>query len=74
MATIDVREESSEVTAITFYSLSGPDFHNLAAKITKQRSGVIISDGSDFVVVENQLHAMNLIKALNKAVELGWLK
>ena len=35
---------------------------------------VKISDGLGFVLVESAEHARNLQKALDKAIEIGWLK
>lgn len=33
-----------------------------------------ISDGAEEVVINSKEHAFNLIKALEKAIELGWVK
>lgn len=39
-----------------------------------RKGAVKIMDGADFVVIKDIEHADNLIKALQKAKDLGWLK
>lgn len=75
MATIDIREEQdNNVDEVVFWdatNISGTCF--VSNKITNT-THVRIEDEDNYVIIENKQHAENLIKALHKAVELGWLK
>lgn len=71
MATIDIRkEQDSEIDLIKFSS------DNLFQSITKGRYGVYFcdSDGDAVGCIDAEEDAKNLIKALEKAIELGWWK
>ena len=73
MATFDVRDEGQEtVDKIVFWSSIG----TYAEELIQHGMGeVSIYDGSgDHVVVQDKQHALDMIKALEKALELKWLK
>ena len=68
----DVRKSNEEIDKIIFandnmyfaYSIIEGDISN----------AISILDGcGEFVVISGAKHARDLIKALNKAIELGWL-
>lgn len=71
MATFDVRS-TTEVSEIVFWSGGC----NYAEKITPNwNDGAAIYDLSgDHVVIQDKQHALDMIKALEKAIELKWLK
>jgi len=76
--TFDVRtDENFEVDEITFANpLCKQEQYDIAHSITKN-SGyvgmVLIKDEQTFVLVQDKQHALNFIKALEKAIELKWL-
>ena len=69
---IDIRTASEEaVDELIFY---GPDCHvSDAVKfvLNGQLSYIVSKDGRDNVYIDSMTHAKNLIKALEKAIELG---
>ena len=74
MATIDVRDEVEDVVQVIKFSDSYAT-HLVGEGIGKEGSFVMLyDDNDDYVVVNDKQHALNLIKALNKAIELGWLE
>ena len=80
MATIDIREvKEEEITEIVFAVGEGPDgFAQASAIAPYVYTGVpyvsIKSVDGDQVIINSKDHAHNLIKALNKAIELGWVR
>lgn len=72
MATFDVRDTGETVHEIVFWSGVG----NYASAITEfEGEGISIYDRSgDHFVVQDKQHALDMIKALEKAIELKWLK
>lgn len=74
----DVRKSSSEtISKVVFSEYSGKSGFDISHYITKALdfTGCIkIWDSSEFVLIESAEHARNLQKALDKAIELGWLK
>lgn len=76
----DVREASEEeITEIVFSEYTPEDclsrFH--ACTIDKNSTGEIFINESScdyYVTINSKEHALNLIKALNKAIDLGWVK
>lgn len=84
MSTFDVR--SKEITSIEFADKFTTDMKEIAhaykvKPFVPVKGTVSISDSeydSDdevgYVVVSSAEHAKNLIKALEKAIELGWIK
>lgn len=73
MATIDVRDEAEDVVQVIKFSDSYAT-HLVGEGIGEKDSFVTLyDDNEDFVVINDKQHALNLIKALNKAIELGWL-
>lgn len=79
MATFDVRSENtSEVDTITFAdSRGGQEGYCQGDSIRKSvdfNSGVQIDDKNEgFILISTEQHALDLIKALEKAIELKWL-
>lgn len=79
MATFDVRSENTcEVDTITFAdSRGGQEEYYQGYSIRKStdfNSGIQIDDDDDgFVLISTKQHALDLIKALEKTIELGWL-
>jgi len=76
MANLDVKVVDSELIEIIS---SNGDMHGLVSWLDKKfLGGAYVSSIDDgergLIVVKNKEHAQNLIKALNKAIELGWLK
>lgn len=78
MSSYDVRKNSSEdITEVVFYEDYGKenqDVANLIVKSDDYRGCVEVRDNGEFVLIESVEHARNLQKALDKAIELGWLK
>lgn len=79
MSEFDVRKDTT-ITSIIFNDANSPDGANVAYKITPwTHKGIRLEDieydGDDvgYVVLTGKSQALNLIKALEKAVELGWL-
>jgi hypothetical protein len=70
---IDIREaEDSEFTTIRFATSSSA--YCIADTLVKGAQFVTIedSDNEEGVCIENKLAALNLIKAIEKAIELNW--
>jgi len=78
MKSIDIREGAEEeiITEIVFSnSFSDDKFGTiLGYVVTSSNYRINICDQSESVVIESKEHALNLIKALHKAIELGWVK
>lgn len=77
MATFDVRDNpATTVDKIVFADRS--DYrYTIATQLEFDGDDDIIvtsSGNDDYVRIHSIAHAQNLIKALNKAIELGWLK
>jgi len=74
----DVRNDGAgEVDEVVFADGKAADGSYQAHRIEPHTKGrdVKVFDGSgDYVYVNSEDHARDLIKALNKAIELGWLK
>ena len=73
MATFDVRGEGETIDKIVFWSGVG----NYAEEIIQgdvDEEVSIYDRGGDNVFVQDKQHALDLIKALEKAIELKWLK
>ena len=81
MSTIDIREETKEeINAIVF----ADDYYNnkegdeqanvIVRDYTADQKFIKIMDTWECVIINSKEHAENLIKALNKAIELGWLE
>ena len=70
---LDIRNtEEQKVTSIRFWDDIGEDVASTLSHASWGR--VAIEDSTTVVVVESKEHALNLTKALEKAIELGWLK
>lgn len=74
MATIDIREDKSEIDAIIFSEEETRDGICVAYIMDKELGRLNIRDANEHVILTSKEHVLNLIKALNKAIELGWLK
>lgn len=80
MNTYDVRSNNEAIGEIVFADLQDSDACVQAYRIfpsvvthTKQKYITIYED-VDSVIINSKEHALNLIKALNKAIELGWIE
>lgn len=81
MSVFDVRKEPEECVGILIFAEeNSPDDEPQAYKVfhsqhKKFGSYIEIMDGEgDVIIINTREHAENLIKALNKAIDLGWLK
>ena len=75
MKSIDIREGVEEIiTEIVFSEDQNCDTTPLACILRKDGKFTTISDTCDHVIIESKEHALNLIKALHKSIELGWVK
>lgn len=78
MGVFDVRgEKNEEVDTIIFAERNDRDGDEQAYRLSKSTFDgfVLIEDsGSDSVVLSSKEHAQNLIKAVEKAIDLGWLQ
>ena len=72
MATFDVRDQGETVDKIIFWDGVGTYAEELIPKVMDEVS--IYDRSGDCVVVQDKHHALDLIKALEKAIELKWLK
>lgn len=73
---IDIRkEQTEEVKTIRFWE-DEDGYSYYASMLHKNREGADIEEGvsGDTVAIQNKEHAEMLIKALQKAISLGWLK
>lgn len=71
----DVREDKyEEITEIVFANEHNDNGTSQACSVLKENGYVEIHDNLEFVIVDSKEHAKNLIKALEKAISLGWLK
>lgn len=76
MTRLDIREVHDTVDDIVFAEENDVDNSPQAYRIFNSDSNYVgISDSmGEVVIINGKEHAQNLIKALNKAIELGWLK
>lgn len=77
MSTFDVRnQEVGKINEIIFADKEHSDGSYQAFKVEPWTSGdvKIYDSHDDYVFVNSEEHARNLIKALEKAIELGWLQ
>ena len=78
MSTYDVRSNNEEVIdEIVFaekYCGGSQAFRICQDWSSTHEKYIVISDGCDFTIINSKEHALNLIKALNKAIELGWIE
>lgn len=73
MTTFDVRnEELTAIDEILFWKGAGNYAEVLHEGASKGE--VAIRDQDDVILIQNKQHALDLIKALEKAIELQWLK
>lgn len=80
MATFDVREENnSKITDILFAEMLWEDnmaqAYRISGHVSEYGKYISVVNGDSEVVFINSIeHAENLIKALRKAIERGWVK
>lgn len=74
MSTFDVRLPTEEITCIKFADPDSNYYHAMTLEPAKDNRVNIYDEDSDKVVISDKEHALDLIKALYKAIELGWLK
>lgn len=77
MAEFDVR--NAVANAIDVVRFAGGTQYGVRVACTLEKyeghqGCICIHDGGDFVLVTSKEHANNLKKALDKAIELGWLE
>ena len=76
----DVRlKEELVIEEIVFSDPSDKDGDDVAYYLTSLSdmgidNGCRIEDDEDALIIQDKQHALNLIKALEKAIDLGWLK
>lgn len=71
----DIREDEYEdITEIVFANGHNDNGTSQAYSVLKENGYVEIHGNLEFVIVGSKEHAKNLIKALEKAISLGWLK
>ncbi len=72
---LDIRDDAGVVDSIRVYSIyeGGPCVVDC---IRKMDGGVVLFDTISFdsLWVMDKAHAQDIIKGINKAIELGWLK
>ena len=77
MSTYDVRSNNEEVIdEIVFAEDCAWEGGWQACSITCNtlKKYILVSDPGESLVINSKEHALNLIKALNKAIELGWIE
>lgn len=77
MSVLDIRKENNNIEKIVFSESESSEEYEIAHSLSIWENNdmvVKISDGVEYVLIESAEHARNLQKALNKAIELGWLK
>lgn len=74
MATFDVRDNDPSIVEIVFADDCDGVAYSLDISNNLGSGCVSIRDNVDYLVIESAEHAQNLKKALDKAIELGWLK
>ena len=70
MAVFDVRENDPNIVEIVF----AEKYDGIACTLDTSNAFVHIRDNQYYLVIDSAEHARNLQKALDKAIELGWLK
>lgn len=74
MSVIDVREDDNRVVdTVVFANSHCSEGDGQAYRIENCHGYVFLADPDDMLVINSKQHAQDLIKALNKAIELGWL-
>ena len=77
MVTIDVRDVKEGVVTTIIFADSDDSWITAVALVKEGVNSGVVGIQSDFgdetYKILNKEHAHNLIKALNKAIELGWL-
>ena len=73
MSTIDIRDASLSNIDTIIVSERSINGINVAYKISNNYNRINIHDEDEFVCIVNKEHAENMIKAIQKAVQLGWV-
>ena len=75
MSVLDIRVDTPSPVEKIVFSSEAVDGWGVAHCLTTYGTKfVAIRDSGESVLLTNKEHAENLIKALQKAIELGWLK
>jgi hypothetical protein len=77
MSSIDIRiEDKQGINALVFAenNFDGHQAYFIFNNGINSNKYITIHNGSNCVEINSVEHALNLIKALNKAIELGWLE
>lgn len=79
MSEFDVRNPEKHITSIV---VASRDSSNLMYVLSLQQANhkdqnrvlVTVQDRDERFVIGSKIHALNLIKGIEKAIELGWLE
>ena len=72
---IDIRKEKPEsISEIKFWEENPSGTTPAYLLVNSERGKFEIIDLHDCVFIESKEHALNLVKAINKAISLGWVK
>ena len=76
MATFDVRKDVAATTTCILFADETVGSTHVAYQLTRfGGEHVVIGDSAnDEVLLHSKQHALDAIKAIQKAIELGWLK
>lgn len=77
MSELDIRKVESEITSIRVSSDKSQDITSIGAVLKKWSQDNFVEirdDGNEYVLVNGVTHGRNLIKGIEKAISLGWLK
>lgn len=65
---------NEEITEIVFGGIDPTSYLGTVIKRWGESKILILDDAGAEIGIQNKEHAENLIKALQKAIEIGWLK
>lgn len=77
MNELDIRLKQRETVTTIRFQDDGRDYDvatHLTVKPNYDDYVGIVDNGNEFVLIQSAQHAVYLIQALEKAIELGWLK
>ncbi len=75
MSSIDIREQGEDaVDTIVFADAEDSDDVAQAHHVRWRSNYFTIEDSYESVVINSKEHALDLIKAIKKAIELEWVK
>jgi hypothetical protein len=71
---IDIRGDSTAIVRIVFAEKDDPQGMCLGYVLSKNEPGFSIKDRYEDIYIYDLEHAENLKTAIDKAIELGWVK